>query len=84
MPKQNGNVQKHGGLAREADCAVLKALSVVYDEVTPEELQAFIGMKQPERVARLREAILGKKVDDTVEVQAPKGTVAYTITEVRY
>ncbi len=62
MPKQNGNVQKQGGLAREVDCAVLKALSVVYNEVTPEELQAFIGMKQPERIARLREAILGKKV----------------------
>jgi len=63
MPMKNRNVQNHGsGLTREADCAVLKALSVVYEEITPEELQAFIGLKQPERIDRLRGAVLGRAV----------------------
>lgn len=32
----------------------------------------------------LARALVGKRVDDLVEVQAPKGAVEYTITSIRY
>jgi transcription elongation factor GreA len=30
------------------------------------------------------QALMGKRVDDTVEIRAPKGTIEYVITEIKY
>ena len=48
------------------------------------DLEADIKKNKISLSSPIGRALMGKKVDDMVEVQAPKGVVEYTITNVRY
>ena len=55
-----------------------KTYSIVGEkEIDP--LKGRISMKSP-----IGEALLGKKKGETVQVQAPRGTITYEILEVTY
>ncbi len=48
------------------------------------DLEADITKNKISHSSPIARALLGKRVDDLVEVNAPKGTVEYTISEVTY
>ena len=48
------------------------------------DLEADITKHQISLSSPIAKALLGKKVDDIVEVLAPKGVVEYTVTEIKY
>lgn len=70
----------------------LGAYVTIADEETGEEksirivgdLEADIEQNRISLSSPLARALLGKKVDDLVEVQAPKGSREYSILEIRY
>lgn len=48
------------------------------------DLEADITKNRISLSSPIARALLGKKIDDTIEVNAPKGAVEYVITEIRY
>lgn len=48
------------------------------------DLEADITRNKISLGSPLAKALIGKKVDDLVEVQAPKGVIEYLVTEVKY
>ena len=68
------------------------AFVTVIDEVSGEEktlrvvgdLEADIRQNKISLSSPIAKALLGKKVDEMVEVQAPKGVIEYTIKEIAY
>ncbi|MBF0440808.1 MAG: transcription elongation factor GreA [Oligoflexales bacterium] len=48
------------------------------------ELEADIHQNKISLNSPIAKAILGKKINDLVEVRAPKGTVEYIITDIQY
>lgn len=48
------------------------------------DLEADIATNKISLSSPIARALLGKRVDDLIEVRAPKGVTEYTITEVRY
>lgn len=68
------------------------AFVTLQDEVTGEgrtvrlvgDLEADLRLHKVSISSPLAKALLGKKINDLAEVQAPKGTVEYTIMDVKY
>lgn len=48
------------------------------------DLEADLQKNKISLSSPIARALLGKKVDDLVEVQAPKGVMEYTLVEIRY
>jgi transcription elongation factor GreA len=48
------------------------------------DLEADITKNRISLSSPIARALLGKRIDDTIEVNAPKGAVEYVITEIRY
>jgi transcription elongation factor GreA len=68
------------------------AFVTVQDEATGDkktfrvvgDLEADIQKNKISVSSPIARALLGKKIDDMIEVHAPKGSVEYVITEIRY
>ena len=68
------------------------AFVTVQDEATGDkktyrvvgDLEADIQKNKISVSSPIARALLGKKIDDMIEVQAPKGSVEYVIMEIRY
>lgn len=78
--------------SEQSDQVRFGAFVTVLDEDSGEEkvlrivgdLEADIRLNKISISSPLAKALLGKRVDDLVEFQAPKGTVSYTILAVKY
>ena len=78
--KDAGDQAKFGAFVTvcDEDSGEEKTVRIVGD-LEADLKSGLISVKTP-----LAKALLGKQVGDLVEVKAPKGTVEYSITEVRY
>ena len=87
-----GRAQVVDSSGQNGDQVRFGAFVTVSDENSGEEktyrivgdLEANISKNKISLSSPIAKALLGKRVDETVQVQAPKGTIEYVIMEVRY